>query len=68
MPLLMIVCPKKRRSFPTNKVVRAEELGRTDLGTNTIGPCPYCGEQHTWTMRDAFPRGGRPRRQTRSRS
>lgn len=57
MAHLMIACPVTRRSVPTNKSVRPEALATADLGTNTVGPCPYCGGSHTWTTRDAYPAG-----------
>ena len=36
MPHLMIACPVTRRSVPTNKSVRQEELATIDLGTNVV--------------------------------
>ena len=57
MPQLMIACPITRRSVPTNKSLRQEELATADFGTNTVSPCPYCRGSHTWTMRNAYPSG-----------
>jgi hypothetical protein len=53
----MIACPVTRRSVPTNKSVRREDLATADLGTNTVNPCPYCRGSHTWTVRNAYPAG-----------
>jgi hypothetical protein len=62
MPLLMITCPKTRRSIPTNLVASPAELAAGDPAPRTIGPCPYCKGTHTWTLAQAFPVGSRPQR------
>ena len=59
MALLMIVCPRTRRSIPTNVGERAASAMKPGEARE-VGPCPYCGGQHTWTARDTFPLG-RPR-------
>ena len=61
MSQLMIFCPRHRRTLPTNRFIRAAEFAAADLGTNTIGPCPHCGERHTWTVAQAHLAGASPR-------
>jgi hypothetical protein len=56
MALLLIVCPRTRRSIPTNVTRRtAATMARDEA--RTVGPCPYCGGRHRWHPRDAFPVG-----------
>jgi hypothetical protein len=64
MPQLMITCPVHHRDLPTNRSIRAEDFAAIDLGTNTVGPCPHCGAQHTWTKAQAHLAVDRPRRMT----
>ena len=54
MSQLLILCPNTRRLLPTNRSIRATALAGADLGVNTIGPCPHCGQHHTWTIADAY--------------
>jgi len=61
MPQLMITCPHKHKSLPTNQTLSEADFAAADHGTNTIGPCPHCGGQHTWTIADAYLAGTAPK-------
>jgi len=61
MPLLMITCPRKQESLPTNRILRAEDFAAADLGPDAIGPCPHCGGRHAWTKADTYFAGDPPK-------
>ena len=63
MPQLMFTCSRKQRPVPTNLTMTAEAFAATDLDgeSNSVGPCPYCGETHTWTKADAYFAGDTPK-------
>ena len=61
MPQLMITCPRKGKALPTNRTLSDADFAAADLGTNTVGPCPHCGERHTWTVADAYFAGSAPK-------
>jgi hypothetical protein len=54
MPQLMFTCPRKQRPVPTNRTMSPAAFATAAPASNDLGPCPHCGETHTWTMADAY--------------
>ena len=63
MPQLMFTCSRMKRPVPTNRTMTAEAFAAADLDgeTNSVGPCPQCGDTHTWTKADAYFAGDTPK-------
>jgi hypothetical protein len=54
MPDLMIRCPKTQEPMPTGILMNRQSLENSKLANNVSGPCPHCGELHTWNLEDAW--------------
>ena len=52
---VMIKCPKTGVPVPTQIGMDFESFKSSEMTDNTFGPCPSCGEMHTWSKADAFP-------------
>ena len=61
MPQLMFTCPRKQRPVPTNRTMSPADFATAVPGSCDIGPCPHCGEVHTWTIADAYLAGDTPK-------
>lgn len=56
MAMLMIKCPKTGKPVPTGMDMPVEQVksGQIQLENNSVGPCPECGETHTWSGKDVL--------------
>lgn len=62
MPRIMITCPVTQKpvytgtSTNTNTNTNTTKLGLdiSKYGSNTFGPCPSCGQAHTWDKNNAY--------------
>jgi hypothetical protein len=56
MGKLMIRCPNTGKPLFTGIAIdRATFENPTNVfRNNTVGPCPHCGQMHTWSKEDAF--------------
>jgi hypothetical protein len=63
MPQLMFTCPRLKRPVPTNRTLTAEAFAAADLDGegNRVGPCPHCGDTHSWAKADAYFAGDTPK-------
>lgn len=52
--VLAINCPSTGKPLSTGIAVRDRDFNRDVFKANTIGPCPHCGDSHTWDGKDAF--------------
>jgi len=51
---VMIKCPKTEKPLDTGIHMDKVSFESGTLEHNTIGPCPHCGENHTWSKEDAW--------------
>jgi hypothetical protein len=56
MGQLMITCPVTGKPLSTGFAMdrKTFEDPSNEFEDNTIGPCPHCGQSHTWSKKDAF--------------
>jgi endogenous inhibitor of DNA gyrase (YacG/DUF329 family) len=54
---IMIRCPKTNKPMYTGMTMPQQAFDSSTLEDNTVGPCPHCGGQHTWSKEDAFLEG-----------
>jgi hypothetical protein len=54
MAMLMIRCPNTGKLLATGFDIPIEAVrsGNVHLENNQVGPCPHCGEMHTWSAND----------------
>ncbi len=50
----MITCPKTGKPVSTGFDMDERSFAGSAVTGNTFGPCPACGETHTWAKEDAF--------------
>lgn len=54
MGQVLIKCPKTGKPLPTGFAMDQVSFDSSTLTNNTVGPCPHCGENHTWSKSDAW--------------
>jgi hypothetical protein len=54
MPRIMIKCPKTGKAVPTGVILEEVAFEAALLPNSSFGPCPECGEMHSWSKEDAF--------------
>lgn len=54
MGMVMIKCPTTGKAIPTQIGMDKQSFQSSTLVNNTIGPCPACGQFHTWSKKDAW--------------
>jgi endogenous inhibitor of DNA gyrase (YacG/DUF329 family) len=56
MAMLQIKCPNTGQPVDTGMDMPhdAVKSGQITLTNNTVGPCPHCGESHTWSGDDVL--------------
>lgn len=52
--MVAINCPVTGRPLSTGISMPPESFATSQLINNTVGPCPHCGQAHTWSKLDAF--------------
>jgi hypothetical protein len=60
MPHIMIDCPSTGRPMPTGFDASQEQFQASEYDRCRSGPCPHCGQMHTWSKQDAYLEGQRP--------
>jgi hypothetical protein len=50
--MVVIKCPETDREIPTGIVTDLARVHR--LVGDAVLRCPYCGQEHRWSMRDAY--------------
>jgi hypothetical protein len=53
---IMIKCPVTGKPLPTGIGIdkKSWENPSNQFSNNQIGPCPHCGQMHTWSKKDAY--------------
>jgi hypothetical protein len=51
---VMIRCPTTQEPLATGIVMNRASLENSKLSNNISGPCPHCGQLHTWNIEDAW--------------
>jgi hypothetical protein len=56
MAPLVIRCPRTGKSLYTgiDMDARSFQDPTNQLTNMTVGPCPQCGQNHTWSKEDAY--------------
>lgn len=58
MPRIMITCPVTQKpvytGISTSTSTTKLGLDISKYGSNTFGPCPSCGQAHTWDKSNAY--------------
>jgi hypothetical protein len=59
MARVMIKCPSTGKPLSTGMDFGKQAFETSTLTNNTVGPCPHCGQMHTWSKKDAWLEGER---------
>jgi hypothetical protein len=51
--MIVIFCPKTNQEVPTDIVVNISTFKGLPIGEAQLR-CPACGEEHTWSVKDAM--------------
>jgi hypothetical protein len=55
MGMAMIKCPVTGKPLATGIAFGTRQAFETStLTNNRVGPCPHCGQTHTWSKPDAW--------------
>ena len=54
MPRIMIRCPVTQKPVYTGMSTTNLGSDISKYGSNTFGPCPSCGQAHTWDKHNAY--------------
>jgi len=57
MGQVMIKCPVTGKPLPTGFNMPKASFASATLTNNSVGPCPHCGQMHTWSKADAWVEG-----------
>lgn len=59
---ILITCPNTGRPLSTGMVMDRRSFASSVLLNNSVGPCPHCGQIHSWSKEQAYLEGDRPPR------
>jgi hypothetical protein len=54
MARVMINCPDTGEPVPTGFDMNQQSFETSQMSGNSFGPCPACGQMHTWDKEDAY--------------
>lgn len=57
MGQVMIRCPKTGKPLGTGVGSDKQSFEGSSFENMSIGPCPHCGGNHTWSKKDAWVEG-----------
>lgn len=60
MAMVLIRCPNTGKPLATGIGMDPGSFASSTLLNNTVGPCPHCGQNHTWSKKDAWLEGAQP--------
>lgn len=65
MVKILITCPNTGEAVAIGKTADERSFRNNQKSGDTFGPCPRCGEMHSWKKRDAYLEGSAPESATR---